>query len=413
MKLYREEAVHHATRRLAGEVVLATPVSTRVLGGIAVSVVVGVAIFASTATYARRETVAGWVVPENGMIRVEAPQGGRILSLAVGEGDTVAEGGPIAVLKLSASTAKGDAGARMAADLNQEGEAARLRADAQLKRLELEGAQLRDRQSAIADQRREVQRRIGLARDRARLAANDVERARGLVAKGFLPQHDLDARIQAASTANDYTSQLESQDLALSREAADVGARLKAIPVDIETARADATSASATLGQRKTEMDTQDAYSVVAPIDGTVAALPPARGQMVASGGTVAVITPKNSPLVIEMFVPSRAAGFIKIGQEVRVFYDAFPYQKFGSSAGRIVAVSRTVLAPTEVDVPGLVLREPVFRVRVMLARQSVNAYGEAIPLRPGMTASADIILARRTLFEWLLDPIFAAGRRG
>ena len=57
-ELFRKEAVSHATRRLAGEVVLTSSTPTRVLGALAAAVVLGGAAFASTATYARRETVA-------------------------------------------------------------------------------------------------------------------------------------------------------------------------------------------------------------------------------------------------------------------------------------------------------------------------------------------------------------------
>jgi membrane fusion protein len=39
-------------------------------------------------------------------------------------------------------------------------------------------------------------------------------------------------------------------------------------------------------------------------------------------------------------------------------------------------------------------------------------AYGQAIPLQPGMLASAEIVFDRRSLLRWLLDPIYAVGRR-
>lgn len=135
-------------------------------------------------------------------------------------------------------------------------------------------------------------------------------------------------------------------------------------------------------------------------------------GQSLQPGATVAVLTPKNSRLEAELYVPSRAAGFIRPGQEVRLMYQAYPHQKFGTGEGVVTSVSSTVLAPTEVAIPGLTVQEPVFRVRVQLARDSMQAYGEALPLRPGMLLTADVVIDRRTLMEWLLDPLYAAGRR-
>lgn len=78
-----------------------------------------------------------------------------------------------------------------------------------------------------------------------------------------------------------------------------------------------------------------------------------------------------------------------------------------------MLSVSRTVLAPTEVSIPGLQMQEPAFRVRVRLDRHQMQAYGEDLALQPGMLLTADVVIDRRTLLEWLLDPLYAAGRRG
>ena len=56
---------------------------------------------------------------------------------------------------------------------------------------------------------------------------------------------------------------------------------------------------------------------------------------------------------------------------------------------------------------------EPVYRITVELARQTVTAYGEALPLQAGMTLEADIALERRRLYEWVLDPLYTVTGRG
>lgn len=76
----------------------------------------------------------------------------------------------------------------------------------------------------------------------------------------------------------------------------------------------------------------------------------------------------------------------------------AFPYQRFGTVRGKIKSISKTVLGPTEISIPGLSIQEPVFRVRAALPRDEIYAYGEAIPLQPGMLLAADIVFDRRSL---------------
>jgi membrane fusion protein len=99
-------------------------------------------------------------------------------------------------------------------------------------------------------------------------------------------------------------------------------------------------------------------------------------------------------------------------GQEVQISLQAFPYQRFGTVPGAIRTVSTTVLAPNEVPIQGLNIQEPVYRLRVTMSREVVMAYGETIPMQPGMLVSADIVFDRRSLLEWLFDPIYAVRRR-
>ncbi|OYX59169.1 MAG: hemolysin secretion protein D, partial [Brevundimonas subvibrioides] len=122
--LFRKEAVTHATRRLAGEVVLASSVPSRVLAGLMVAVVLGGATFAATASYARKETVAGWLTPQAGMIRLAARQGGIVSSVHVREGDRVVAGQPIATLTLSSALEGGDSFAALSRSLDAQGAAA-------------------------------------------------------------------------------------------------------------------------------------------------------------------------------------------------------------------------------------------------------------------------------------------------
>ena len=83
--------------------------------------------------------------------------------------------------------------------------------------------------------------------------------------------------------------------------------------------------------------------------------------------------------------------------------YQAFPYQKFGHHAGRVVRVSRSAIVPADGQA-----QEPYYRVLVELDRQTVTAYGKSEPLRPGMALEADILGERRKLYEWVLEPLYS-----
>ena len=71
------------------------------------------------------------------------------------------------------------------------------------------------------------------------------------------------------------------------------------------------------------------------------------------------------------------------------------------------------MLGPSELPGPiaGLA-KESAYRVKVALERQTVDAFGREVPLQPDMTLRADIILERRSLIEWLLEPLLSVRHR-
>jgi membrane fusion protein len=118
-------------------------------------------------------------------------------------------------------------------------------------------------------------------------------------------------------------------------------------------------------------------------------------------------IIPPEAVLRAELFVPARAIGFVKTGQPVRILYDAFPYQHFGTYRGEVVKVSQTLLTSTDAGGP-IKLNEPAYRVTAALERPDIDAYGKKVVLQPDMLLKADIILERRSLMSWAISPLLS-----
>jgi membrane fusion protein len=53
-----------------------------------------------------------------------------------------------------------------------------------------------------------------------------------------------------------------------------------------------------------------------------------------------------------------------------------------------------------------LVVREPAYRIIVELEKQTVTAGDQKVGLKSGMLVNADILLDKRTLLEWLFEPV-------
>jgi membrane fusion protein len=170
------------------------------------------------------------------------------------------------------------------------------------------------------------------------------------------------------------------------------------------------------LKQQSSETEARREVVVRAEAGGRLAAILVEQGQPVAAEQRLGSLLPADSVLEAELYVPTRAAGFVRPGTEVLLRYDAFPYQKFGQFQGRVREVSLTTVSAAELQavraVGHALSDEPVFRVRVRLAQQAAMANGQALTFKPGMQLSASLVLEHRTLMEWVLEPLLGISSR-
>jgi membrane fusion protein len=202
---------------------------------------------------------------------------------------------------------------------------------------------------------------------------------------------------------------LERDSAALARLETELDERLETLQPRYANAVAELERALAGGERESAENDVRRATTVTAPQPGTVTGLSADVGQSVQAGAVLARIVPNEPKLAAELFAPSRAVGFVTVGDEVRLRYSAFPYQKFGHARGTVTSVSAaTIAGDAALGV------EPVYRVAVALESQTVTAYGLPRPLLPGMAVEADVLSERRRLYEWVLEPLYAlTGRIG
>ncbi|MFC1458902.1 HlyD family efflux transporter periplasmic adaptor subunit [Microvirga arabica] len=163
--------------------------------------------------------------------------------------------------------------------------------------------------------------------------------------------------------------------------------------------------------RQRAEAESQRAQVITAPISGRVTALQAAPGQIVDPTKPLMTLLPDGASLLADLFVPSRAIGFIEPGQRVCLMVDAFPYQRFGTVGGSVETMSQAMISPDEV-IGKVALSEPAYRVTVRLDRQAIDAFGRQIALQPDMTLKADIVLEGRSLVAWLFEPLISVRGR-
>jgi membrane fusion protein len=408
--LFRQEAIDFLHQRHSwGEVVSLQPISSTILSWTLAGLVVLILCFLSIAQYARKETVIGYLTPTFGTAKIFVPQQGFIKELQVKEGQEVAEGDPLLTVVTSQITADGnDVNATVLAELAQQRDVIKRQIAAEERRTASEHDRLASTIKGIEVETAQLEDQRKIQNERLKLSESFVSSGATLSASGALPAIELKRRELAALEQKQNVASLDQQITARRTQLTDARHTLEQLPIvateRIRVLRGDLSG----IEQRVAEVNGRRAYVIKAPTSGRVSTLQATVGQIADPRHMQLEIIPLDSTLQAQLFFPTRAFGFVRPGQQVRILYDAFPYQKFGTYRGNVTNISHTILTGNETTGP-IALKEPAYRVTVGLERPDIDAYGLKMPLQPDMLLKADVVLEQRSLMRWLLDPVFSA----
>ncbi|NJK57702.1 MAG: response regulator [Pleurocapsa sp. SU_5_0] len=133
-----------------------------------------------------------------------------------------------------------------------------------------------------------------------------------------------------------------------------------------------------------------------APVKGTVFDLPIQKpGDVLQPGDKVAEIAPEDSPLVVIAQMATAESGSLAKGMPVKLKFDAYPFQDYGIVTGKLTGISPT-------SKQGKVA---IYNLEIKLERDCLPTANKCIALRPGDTATAEVIVRQRRIIDFILDP--------
>ncbi len=350
------------------------------------------------------ETVSGRfnLTPLAGADPIRARKDGIVTDIRVREGDTVAAGAVLLLLRAPSlndrssdrraleSQARADA-ERLGLSQNQY-ESGKLGDEAEARRLRARTESLR---GLIASK----QKRLAVTRELADSAQSGYRS--GAVNRVEAARLDLEVTTltEEVQTA---TSELEDAQIALSRLAREAQSReleyrqkRRTLQESIETAqiRIDA------LGRDLADL-TDSGLAVTSPCRGAVLRLHVnGPGAVVREAEAVSEIACAGAHLLAEVVVPEAGVPLIRPGQVVKLRYDAFPYQRHGVRFGTVRWVGPAGVATGD---------SVSFRVLVNLADDSIRVSGRSRALLAGMSGRADVVIGRRSLVSYAIEPVRA-----
>lgn len=371
-----------------------------------------ISVWLITGHYARTQLVEGWIVPNGPMASVQALQPGMLTALDVREGEQVKAGQRLATLRLqSANAASIDPAGQSLSILARQGDDVTAQSDLARATMREDTARLKSSVTAMTTRMQAIDQQIGIQRERVTSAQRSFEIMVRAERERAINRIDFEDQRRAFLAEKAQLQQLLSEKSALSAQMLDAQSELRMLPIRLEQRLADLRANGIEIEKQRMAIAQGSSLVLTAPFDGVVSVVNAKLGQTLDPQQPVLQVLGSNTRLEAEIYAPTRAIGFARVGQDVRLMFDAFPYEQYGTFAGTITDISRSVIAPQDVTAP-IKPEAPSYRVRIRLNDQAVMAFGQAYPVQPGMTLKANIILERQSFLQWLLEPVNAIRNR-
>ena len=179
----------------------------------------------------------------------------------------------------------------------------------------------------------------------------------------------------------------------------EAGERLTTVQQDMATAAQQLTAA-----ERRRQL-----VVLRAPEDGVVLELGQRSiGSVAKEAEPLVTLVPVGNRIEAEVDVDSADVARLRVGDETRVKLDALPYQRHGTIDGTLRVITENSFQndknarPT--DKPDG--QPSFFRARIALGPLQLRNVPKDFRLIPGMTTTAEMVVGKRTVISYLLDPV-------
>lgn len=123
-------------------------------------------------------------------------------------------------------------------------------------------------------------------------------------------------------------------------------------------------------------------------------------GGLAAGGEDLIEIVPLEDSLLVEAFIRPEDIAFLRAGQPVKVKITAYDFARYGGLDGEITRIGANTITRSERN------DEEVYVVEIRTTDTMLDGSGIAVEIIPGMIAEVDILSGRKSVLDYLLDPV-------
>jgi len=129
-------------------------------------------------------------------------------------------------------------------------------------------------------------------------------------------------------------------------------------------------------------------------------------GSVVREAETLFVLVPRDVPLQAEVNVEGRDIGQVSVSQPVRIKFEAFPFQKYGTGTGTVRVISQDSFSPDPKTEGARHATAPYYRVLIDLLDTHLRLPADRVQFIPGMAVTAELKVGRRSVMSYFLYPL-------
>ncbi|MER2496529.1 HlyD family efflux transporter periplasmic adaptor subunit [Vibrio neptunius] len=404
--MFRKEVFEAKKQSLYGEVILTQPKRLKLICTISCTLMLVFLIFVSQLEYNKKETVRGYLVPEKGVINVFPERDGVIRDLYVSEGDIIHKDDALFMLKTNKSNIDGQSLDLMTIKSLVDEKAKFIEeTETSIRIDDINYFSASKQKKAYTNGLIALNNMIDINKELIESKEKKLIKNKKLLIDGNISSITYD------SFREDYLKTLES-DARLKFEVSEQEKELALVQSVLSAHQDNIKIKKSKLRRQVDAIDLEierlranDQFMQRSFNMGTVSSVQAYPGKRVVSSMPVVTLLPIDSTLVLEVFLPTKAAGFVKKNDDIVIRFDAFPHEKYGVIHGEIMSIDKTLLSSQAMP-SSFQSRGEFYLVKATLDKQVIEMDGETLQLKPGLEAEVDIILNKRKVIDWFLDPI-------
>jgi len=248
-------------------------------------------------------------------------------------------------------------------------------------------------QENIADERQSIWKQSQADIEQARLRLEEQKSSyERIVNQG---EADIEqAKLRLAEQENSVQTLTHAGEIALSK----IQEQLKSLDSQISSLKSEVTQTKKEIDSLKFELEKR---IVRAQEGGTIFSLPiTGVGDVVQQGGMIVEIAPQEADILLKAEMATTQSGSLQKGMAVKMKFDAYPFQDYGLVDGSLIKISPTTkMQETSQG------RVAIYELEIHLNQTCIPSANDCIPLRPGDTATAEVVVRQRRVIDFILDP--------